>query len=87
MAMLITRPTYPQTLAAVGFPSSVARGIHVLDREQKAQILVEQANEILESIPESLEFKPDAATRQWLQSLNVNQRLILMVYLINEIGG
>ena len=85
--MLITNPTYPQTLAGVGFPSSVARGIHTLDREQKAQLLLEQANEVLESIPESLEFKPDAMTRQWLQSLNVEQRLVLMVYLINEIGG
>jgi hypothetical protein len=84
--MLITKSNYPQSLASVGFPSSVARGIHGLEREQKAQILLEQANEVLESMPESLEFRPDAATRQWLQSLNLEQRLLLMVYLINEIG-
>lgn len=85
--MLITKSNYPQNLADVGFPSSVARGIHELQREQKAQLLAEQAEEVLESIPESLGFKPDASTRQWLQSLNVEQRLMLMVYLINEIGG
>ena len=85
--MLITKSNYPQSLAQVGFPDSVSRGIHTLEREQKAQLLAEQSEEVLESIPESLGFKPDALTRQWLQSLTVEQRLMLMTYLIGEIGG
>jgi hypothetical protein len=83
--MLITQTNYPQLLSMVGFPSSVARGIHELQMEQKAQILVEQAAQVLESIPESLEFKPDALTRQWLQSLTLEQRLKLISYLVLEI--
>jgi hypothetical protein len=83
--MQITKPSYPQSLAQVGFPSSVAWGIHSLPHEDKAQLLVLQAEEVLESLPSFPHFRPDAVTTQWLQSLSLEQRLILIAYLVLEI--